>query len=126
MNSHERFSFAGGQARRVSDAHRMIGELLLKLGVTPHLVGFDSLCGGIRMTAEQDRASVLHPGEICTAVEALSGAANGEHAIRDAINAGFLERSDLHAKIFPFSDRPSNSEFVCTIAELVRSRMAPM
>lgn len=123
MIGNVRGSFAGGQARRVSDAHRMIGELLLSLGVTPHLCGYDPLCDGIRMTAERDRKNAMHPNEMCMAVELLCGAPNGEHAIRDAIAVGFTERNDLHAAIFPFSARPTNSEFVCTLAELVRNRM---
>ena len=114
---------ARGSVRRVSDAHRVIGELLLSLGVTPHLCGYDPLCDGIRITAERECACIAHPNELFAAVEALCSVSNGEHAIRDAIGVGFTAPDDLHARIFPFTDRPTNSEFVCTLAELVRDRI---
>lgn len=127
MNNRIRFErTAAGHARRVSDAHRVVGELLLELGVAPHLVGYDPLCDGIRIASEQDRTWAVQPAALNAAVETLCDASNGEHAIRDAIGVGFLRPDDLHARIFPFSKRPSNSEFVCTLAELVRDRMDGM
>lgn len=114
-----------GSERRVSDAHRAVGELLLTLGVTPHLSGYDPLSDGIRMTAERKRACAAHRNELFEAVETLCGTTNGEHAIRDAIDVGFASPGDLHAQIFPYTDRPTNAEFVCTLAELVRDRLTP-
>ena len=104
---------------------RAAGEVLLQFGITPHLVGFDPLCSAIRILAERDRTE----GE-CSffgtqpTVSALWQDVDTEHAIRDALGVGFLGSDEIHARVFPFSDRPSSGEFVCTVAELLRDRMA--
>ncbi len=123
------FSQAGravrGGDRRAADAHRMVGELLLRLGIGPHLVGFEPLCEGVRFAAEQDRVfGAASPAEVLPAIEDLCDVVSGEHAMRDAIGVGFLNPDGIHTEIFPFSDRPSNFEFICTVAELVRDRIA--
>ncbi len=110
--------------RRTADAHRMIGELMLRMGIEPHLVGFEPLCDGVRIAAEQERTSgAASPNGIYPAIGDLCETDAGEHAIRDAIGVGFLNPGGIHAEIFPFSDRPSNFEFICTVAELVRDRI---
>jgi hypothetical protein len=100
-------------ARRVGDAHRMIGELMLAFGVTPHLDGFDPISQGIRIRAERKGQGALPPKK----------ALSHETAIRTAIGIGFLRADGIHAQIFPFTDRPSSSEFICTLAALVRDRI---
>lgn len=106
-----------GETRRTGDAHRVVGELLLRFGITPHLSGYDPLSSGIRLTAERERkAGLLCPGE--DEPRYLR-----EHAMRDAIRAGFLYTDAIHTQIFPFSERPSNSEFVCTLAALAHDRI---
>ena len=57
-------------------------------------------------------------------LETLCDHVSQEHSMRDAIGAGFLNTDDIHARLFPFSDRPSNAEFIYTLAELVRDRIA--
>ena len=110
--------------RRTADAHRMIGELMLRMGIEPHLVGFEPLCDGVRIAAEQERTSgAASPKGVYPAIGDLCETDAGEHAIRDAIGVGFLNPGGIHAEIFPFSDRPSNFEFICTVAELVRDRI---
>ena len=129
MNMKETILFADagqtarGSERRTEDAHRLIGELLLRMGIGPHLVGFDPLCEGIRILAEQDREAGFSPADVFPLIEELCGVTNGEHAVRDAICAGFLHPEEIHSQIFPFSNRPSNCEFICTLAELVRNRI---
>ena len=115
---------ACGTLRRREDASRVVGELLLQCGITPHLCGFEPLSDGIRMTAERRRAQGRPPlDELQPAVGSLCGKHSPEHAIRDAIGAGFLFADTLHARVFPFSDRPSSAEFICTLAELVMDRI---
>ena len=113
-------------ARSKENTHRIAGELLLELGVAPHLCGFDPLCNAIRFTAERERS---RPAPSLTGMQQAFGALcrerNPEHAVRDAIGAGFLGTDEIHTKLFPFSDRPSSAEFVCTLAELVRDRILP-
>ncbi len=114
-----------GKRRSAVNTHRYIGELMLRLGIEPHLVGYDPLCGGIRIAAERDRASCVPVSErTLTTVETLCDHVSQEHSMRDAIGAGFLNTDDIHARLFPFSDRPSNAEFIYTLAELVRDRIA--
>lgn len=115
-----------GYAKREDSAQRVAGELLLRCGITPHLCGFDPLCGAIRMTSERDRTRALPAmNAMRTAVGALCKERNPEHAARDAILAGFLTTDETHTQIFPFSDRPSIADFICTLAELARDRVLP-
>ena len=109
--------------RSGAPAQRAAGELLLRFGVTPHLCGFDPLCGAIRFSAERDRTEPPSVGmrQICGA---LCRERSPEHALRDAIGIGFLTADGIHAEIFPFSNRPGSAEFVCTLAELVRDCIA--
>ena len=104
---------------------RAAEEMLLQFGITPHLGGFDPLCSVVRMMAEQDRSVGAPPfyGAQPT-VAGLWQETDTAHAIRDALGAGFLGPDEIQAQIFPFSDRPSSAEFVCTVAELLRDRIA--
>ena len=104
---------------------RIVGELLLRFGITPHLCGFDPLSSTIRMAAEEDRTCGMQPASVLQpTLGALCCESDPAHAMRDAIGVGFLGADEIHAKIFPFSDRPSSAEFICTLAELVRDRIA--
>lgn len=106
--------------RRKEDAARLIGELLLRCGITPHLCGFESLSEGVRITAERGRGSERPPlSDLQTAVNSICGAFSPEHAMRNAIGAGFFSRDAICARSFPFPDRPSSAEFICTLAEMV-------
>lgn len=102
-----------GDARRVGDTHRFIGELLLAFGVTPHLDGFDPISQGIRIRAERRETDAIPSGK----------ALSHETAVRTAIGVGFLSAAQVHAQIFSCTDRPSSSEFICTLAALVRDRL---
>lgn len=106
-----------GSVRRAEDAHRIVGELLLRFGVTPHLCGFDALSSGIRLTAERERSAGMR------GVDGNGGKYLREHVMRIAIGSGFQCADTIHAQTFPFSDRPSNSEFICTLATLAHDRM---
>jgi hypothetical protein len=109
---------------RQEDRARIAGELLLAFGITPHLVGFEPLREGVRITAERERGSERPPiRDLEPAVERLCGEHSPEHAMRDAIGAGFLGPDEIHTRVFPFSDRPSCAEFICTLAELVLDRI---
>ena len=119
------FAYSGaGCMRRRGDASRTAGELLLLFGITPHLCGFEPLCEGVRIVAERERTRERPPlSELQPAVGRLLGEQSPEHAIRDAIGVGFLDADEIHARLFPFSDRPSSAEFICTLAELVCDRI---
>ena len=119
------FAYGGaGRMRRRGDASRTAGELLLRFGITPHLCGYEPLCEGVRIVAERERKDERPPlSELQPAVGRLYGEQSPEHAMRDAIGAGFLGPDEIHARLFPFSDRPSSAEFICTLAELVMDRM---
>ncbi len=102
-------------ARRAGDTYRVAGELLLQFGVLPHLYGYELLCDGIRTRAERTRPVVRTPKD---------GKLVREGALREAIEVGFLHTDAIHAECFPCADRPSNSEFICTLAMLARDRLS--
>ena len=121
------FTYRGAERmpHRERDASRTAGELLLRFGITPHLCGFEPLCEGVRIVAEREREDERPPlSELQPAVGRLLGENNPEHAMRDAIGVGFLDPDEIHARLFPFSDRPASAEFICTLAELVMDRIA--
>lgn len=120
------FAYDGaGRMRRERDASRTAGELLLRLGVTPHLCGYEPLCEGVRIVAERERERERPPlSELQPAVGRLLGNFGPEHAMRDAIGVGFLSTDGIHARLFPLSVRPGSAEFICTLAELVSDRIA--
>ncbi len=110
--------------RRKGDASRCAAELLLQFGITPHLSGFEPLTEGVRMTAERERRSMRPPiRDLEPAMRDLCGECRPEHAMRDAIGAGFAGTNEVFARVFPFSDRPGSAEFICTLAELVSDRI---
>ena len=118
--------YAKNGARREKSAQRVVGELLLRFGIAPHLSGFDPLCGAIRITTERGRFSALPKmSGVHQMIRSLCGENNPEHALHDAITVGFLEAGEAHTQIFPFSNHPSIAEFVCTLAELARDRILP-
>lgn len=104
-----------GSIRRAGDARRITAELLLQFGIMPHLCGYDLLCDGILSRAEHRYAIERTPDD---------EKPGRQTALRSAIDAGFLHPGAIHARFFPCGDRPSNSEFICTLAELVRDRLA--
>lgn len=111
--------------RRREDASRVVEELLLQCGITPHLSGFEPLSGGIRITAERERSHGRPPlAELQPAVGSLCGERSPEHAMRDAIGAGHLLSEEISTHLVSFPDRPSSAEFICTLAELVTDRIA--
>ncbi len=104
-----------GSVRRAGDAHRITAELLLQFGIMPHLCGYDLLCDGILSRAEREYTTGQMPE---------GGTSIRQTALRSAIDAGFLHPGAIHTRFFPCADRPSNREFICTLAELVRERLA--
>lgn len=113
-------NFAGnrdrqGSVRRAGDAHRTSAELLLQFGIMPHLYGYELLCDGIRTRAERSRPVARAP----EGVRLVQGT-----ALHSAIDSGFLHADTIHAEYFPCEGRPSNSEFICTLAMLVRDRLS--
>ncbi len=110
--------------RRETDTTRIIGELLLRFGITPHLKGFEPLREEVRITVECERGSE-RPSlvELQPTVGKLCGERNPAFAARDAISVGFLSADRVCAQFFPFSDRPSSAEFICTLAEMVTDRI---
>ena len=123
-----RQSFAydgGGTLRRREDASRVVGEMLLQCGITPHLSGYEPLSDGIRITAERVRTHERPPlAELHPAVGSLCGEHSPEQAMRGAIGVGYLLSEETRAQIVSFPDRPSSAEFICTLAELVLDRIA--
>lgn len=108
-----------------SDApHRQIGEALLRIGIEPHLCGFDTLSDGIRITAERELRFAPFRTHMEPTLGSLNGTAGWEHMMRDAIRAGFLNADEVQAKLFPYTDRPGNAEFVCTLAAALCDRIA--
>ena len=109
---------------RREDSRRITGEMLLAMGITPHLCGFEPLSEGIRITAERERGSERSPiTDLVPAVRSLCGQCSPDHAMRDAIGVAFLAADEIHTRFFPFSDRPGSAEFICTLAELVLDRI---
>ena len=103
---------------------RFAGEVLLRFGITPHLHGYEPLCSAIRLITDRTDGTGVPPyyGAHPT-VSALWRNIDTEHEMRDALGVGFLITDEIHTRVFPYTNRPSSGEFVCTIAELLRDRV---
>ena len=101
-----------GSANRTGDAQRTTGEMLLRFGITPHFCGFGSLYCGICVRAEREQTGEIPPGGYLR-----------ESAMREAIGGGFLNAGAIGTEPFSRARRPTNSEFICTLAELIRDRV---
>lgn len=109
---------------RMRNRCRMIGETMLALGILPHLNGYRPLCEAIRVVMQADRTARIRYSDVVKWTEELFGLKDADHAMRDAIRTGFLNEVEEQRAMFPFTKRPSNAEFIWTVAEALRDRDA--
>ncbi len=112
-----------------SDPEKLVFKILRELGVPAHLKGYDYLRRAILMATEDISVAcsvtkLLYP-DIARATN--TSAWNVERAIRNAIQTSWnRSNSTVYMDYFkPFIDktkgRPTNSEFISTIAHVVRN-----
>lgn len=101
----------------------VIAEMMLDLGVMPHLSGYVPLLEGIRVLASADRTRRIPYREITEWIDALYGAADSAHAMRDAIARGTAETAAGCGTLFLHAPQPGNKEFLYSVAEIVRDRV---
>ncbi len=111
---------------------RVCSDMLLTLGVSPHLQGFEMLRHGAMYLLKTEEATDIRiMYELYPAVAKATGTNVSivEHAMRHAIEAAWM-RADLSAldAFFGYTTRdnkptPSNSAFLFTLAERVRMRL---
>ncbi|MBR0508141.1 MAG: hypothetical protein IJJ86_05985 [Clostridia bacterium] len=105
----------------------MSAELLFGLGTNPQQSGYDVLRDGVRVTAEQSPRCRRQPfdallpllGELCERTEKRAG-----QAMFGVISACWDREKDARRALFPFTERPTASEAVYTLAECVQDRLA--
>lgn len=111
--------------RRVTSLDEKISNIFISIGIPPHIMGYQYLREGIKMTMEDSSiinnvTKRLYP-EI--AAKFSTTASKVERAIRHAIevawNRGRVEaiNSVFGLRIYIGSDRPTNSEFIALVAD---------
>ena len=122
----------GGQIE--ADPDILVRKALLELGVPEHLIGYPYLVDAVSMVVQD--TSLLR--KVTKGLYPMVGTKNGvtpsrtERAIRHAIEVS-TDRVDMDiAKeyfgntISPSKGKPTNSEFIARVANIVRQRMAEM
>lgn len=111
--------------RRVSSLDEKISNIFISIGIPPHIMGYQYLREGIKMTIEDPSiinnvTKRLYP-EI--GVKFSTSASKVERAIRHAIevawNRGRVEaiNSIFGVRVYIGSERPTNSEFIALVAD---------
>lgn len=124
--------FSGGTpvrgVRRTRDAQRETGELLLRLGVTPHTEGYAMLRDGARLIARCGRyrqigmTNELYP-LLAEGYRQRDGAA--EHAVRDAIRLAWQREDPDRQALCCDGGTPSNAAFLYLLAGQMRRGRIP-
>ena len=109
---------------RTRDAGRCVSELLMGLGIAPHLKGYAALRDGVRMLAETSRTRRIRTNEDLYPLLGEKGS-QIEHAVRDAIRTAWERNAETAAQtdLFFGIEQPTNAVFLYTLAERVRDRM---
>lgn len=111
-----------------SEAEQVISELMLELGIPAHLKGYQYLRTAISMCIEDMEligsvTKLLYPE---LAKQYLTTVQKIERAIRNAIEVSWERgNSELFEKLFGYSNsvehsRPTNSEYIASVADYVR------
>lgn len=119
--------FTAGIAPRMRDAHRQTGELLLRLGVTPHTVGYAMLRDGVRLVSDGDRFRIVRATEELYPTIGKGYCANiygVEHAMRDAIHLAWQRENGERGSLRFEDTAPGNTEFLYLLAGEVRLNQA--
>ena len=118
-----RFSRAQG-TRRVRDAQQQAGELLLRLGMTPHTEGYAMLRDGTRLLAcvgysrHVQMTNELYP---LLAASYRQNDRKSEHAMRDAIRLAWQKNGAERSALFPEDEPPSNAALLYLLAGCLRT-----
>ncbi len=100
----------------------IIGELLHRLGIRPHLRGYYPLFEGIMILVAAGRLQYVPYPEILRQIDTIYDLPDTAHAMRDAIASGVSHRPDEYSAVFLRTSRPGNKEFLYTVAEIARDR----
>lgn len=111
--------------KRVTSLDEKISNIFISIGIPPHIMGYQYLREGIKMTIEDPSiinnvTKRLYP-EI--GVKFQTSASKVERAIRHAIevawNRGRIEaiNSIFGVRVYIGSERPTNSEFIALVAD---------
>lgn len=111
--------------RRVTSIDEKISNIFISIGVPPHIMGYQYLREGIKMTCE-DQSIInnvtkrLYP-EIAKKYNTTPSKVERaiRHAIEVAWNRGRIEaiNSVFGVKVYIGSERPTNSEFIALVAD---------
>lgn len=113
-----------GSPRRVRDAQRQAGELLFRIGITPHTAGFAMLRDGVRLLSDCDRNRHLKlTEELYPAIAAIYLQSNGsiEHAMRDAIRLAWQREDKDRSSLLCEEQAPSNAALLYALSEHLRN-----
>ena len=106
-------------------------ELMLDLGFSPHILGFNYVAEGIRMTVDDTSVILKATKDLYPAIGAKYGSSPTRvercirHAIERAWNVGNLETiNDIFGYSVDFNKgRPTNSEFIALAALRIKQFM---
>lgn len=106
--------------------HRRTSRLLHQLGCPVHRIGFRQLCVAIPMYARGEASAVCK--ELYPLIARNLGSSDWravERSIRCEILDGWKHGNpEMWERFFPGRNKaPSNKEFICTMAELITSRL---
>lgn len=111
--------------RRVTSIDEKISNIFISIGVPPHIMGYQYLREGIKMTCE-DQSIInnvtkrLYP-EIAKKYDTTPSKVERaiRHAIEVAWNRGRIEaiNSVFGVKVYIGAERPTNSEFIALVAD---------
>jgi len=102
---------------------KRITDILIELGIPAHVKGYQYLRTAIiicitNLDAMYQITKVLYP-----AVAEVHNTKTGqiERCIRHAIETGIAANPQAYKKYFPYlmKDKPTNSQFICTIADIL-------
>ena len=113
-------------ARRAHDVQRQIGEMMLKLGMTPHTDGYAMLCDGTRLLAGVDRGRYVHMyTELYPLLEENFGRSDKVlYAMRDTIQLAWQRNDEARAELFFDDTPPCNAELLYMLAEHLKTACA--
>ena len=120
-----RFQTGGSKPlRRYADARRQIGELLFRLGVTPHTVGYAMLRDGVMLLSDGDRYRQM---QLTTELYPLLGESaqkktgQAEHAMRDAVRLAWQKEGAASEIPYIGEETPSNAALLYQLAVCLKT-----
>ena len=110
--------------RRYADARRQIGELLFRLGVTPHTEGYAMLRDGVMLLSDGDRYRQV---QMTTELYPLLGESfqkkqsHAERAMRDAVRLAWQKEGAASEIPYIGEKTPSNAALLYLLAGRIQT-----